>query len=192
MRICIYGASSNMVSDKYIVPAKSLCEKLAKRGHSLVFGGGASGLMGAAARGFSDGGGKILGIAPDFFNVDGVLYDKCTEFLYTDTMRERKKLLEDNSDCFLVFPGGVGTFDEFFEILTLKQLGKHSKPIVMYNTGGFFDDINSFMKKLCSEKFMTEASLNLFKLISDDNELIDYIENYSSVDINIKDNKYMR
>lgn len=192
MRICIYGASSNQIPEEYITAGEILSKKLALRGHSLVFGGGAMGLMGAAARGFTEGGGDIVGVAPSFFKVDGVLYDKCTDFIYTDTMRERKKILEDNSDCFIVCPGGVGTLDEFFEILTLKQLGRHSKPIVMYNVCGFFDELFMFIKRICNEKFMKESSLDIFRLISDDEKLIDYIENYTSDEINIGDNKYLR
>jgi uncharacterized protein (TIGR00730 family) len=107
---------------------------LAQKGYTLVFGGGAQGLMGAAARGFKEMNGRIIGIAPTFFmNVDGVLYDQCSQFIYTETMRERKQLMEEHSDAFLVTPGGIGTFEEFFEILTLKQLGRHTKPILIYN-----------------------------------------------------------
>ena len=83
MNICIYGASSVKTSKEYVEATQRLGECLAKDGHSLVFGGGASGLMGAAARGFTAGGGKIIGVAPRFFDVDGILYDKCTEFIFT-------------------------------------------------------------------------------------------------------------
>ena len=93
MNICVYGASSNNIDKSYITAMENLGVEMAKRGHTLVFGGGANGLMGAVARGMTKGGGKIVGISPKFFDVDGVLYDKCTEFIYTETMRERKQLL---------------------------------------------------------------------------------------------------
>ena len=109
----------------------------------LVFGGGAQGMMGAAARGVRDGGGSIIGVAPDFFDVDGVLFPDCTEFIYTKTMRERKQILEDSSDAFIITPGGFGTLDEFFEILTLKQLERHNKAIVVLNVAGYYDNISS-------------------------------------------------
>ncbi len=92
----------------------NLGKKLAERGHTLVlFGAGARGLMGAAARGASAGNGEIVGVAPTFFNVDGIIYGKCTELIRTETMRERKQIMEDRSDAFIMVPGGIGTFEEF-------------------------------------------------------------------------------
>ncbi len=179
MNICIYGASSDMIDISYLDLAESLGAKLAKRGHGLVFGGGASGVMGASARGFASEGGYILGIAPRLFDADGVLYDNCTEFIYTETMSERKMLLAERADCYIAAPGGIGTFDEFFEILTLKQLGRHNKPIVLYNINGYYDAIDELMKNAWREKFLTEETLKLYKIISNDEELITYIENYA-------------
>ena len=95
MNICVYGASSDLIDKEFINQGEILGEKMADRGHSLVFGGGAHGLMGAVARGVSRGNGNIIGIAPSFFNVDGVLYDKCSDFIYTETMRERKQTMEN-------------------------------------------------------------------------------------------------
>ncbi len=191
MNICIYGASSNIISGEYIAAVESLGKKLAQKGHGLVFGGGASGLMGAAARGFTSGGGSILGIAPRFFDADGILYDKCTEFIYTETMRERKKLLEDKSDVFIVTPGGVGTFDEFFEIITLKQLGRHQKAVVIFNVNGYFDELQSLMQKAFKEDMLSEKTLSLYKITDDEDELIEYLESYKGETVSIKDTKYI-
>ena len=191
MNICIYGASSNIISGEYIAAVESLGKKLAQKGHGLVFGGGASGLMGAAARGFSLGKGKILGIAPRFFDVDGILYDKCTEFIYTDTMRERKKLLEDKSDSFIVTPGGVGTFDEFFEIITLKQLGRHQKAVVIFNVNGYFDELIALMQKAFKEDMLAEKTLSLYKITDSENEIIEYLESYKGEILSIKDTKHI-
>ena len=119
MNICIYGASSNEIDNIYIKYTEHLGQVMGKRGHNLVFGGGAKGLMGAAARGVVKGGGNVIGIAPSFFNVDGVLFEECSEFIYTDTMRERKLAMEEKSDAFIATPGGIGTFDELFEIKTV-------------------------------------------------------------------------
>ncbi len=191
MKICIYGASSNIISDEYIKAVESLGRFLGEHGHGLVFGGGAFGLMGAAARGFSESGGEIIGVAPRFFDADGVLYDKCTQFIYTDTMRERKQILEDQSDAFIVTPGGVGTFDEFFEILTLKQLGRHSKPIVIFNVNGYFDELKKLMDKAFNEKMLSEKSLLLYKITDSAKEALDYLENYNEKACEIKDTKYI-
>ena len=122
MNVCLYGASSTQIADSYITATEKLGEALAAAGHSLVYGAGGSGLMGAVARGMTRGNGTIIGVVPSFFKVDGILYDGCTEVVFTDTMRERKQIMEERSDAFVVAPGGIGTYEEFFEIYTLKQL----------------------------------------------------------------------
>ena len=98
MRICVYGAASPTIDKKYIELVEKMGQKMANRGHSLVFGGGGNGLMGAAARGMTANGGYIIGIVPKFLNADGVIYDKCDELHFTDDMRSRKLLLEDEFD----------------------------------------------------------------------------------------------
>ncbi len=178
MNICIYGASSNKIDPSFITKSEELGEILASRGHSLVFGGGTNGLMGAVARGFSKANGKITGIAPSFFNVDGVLYDKCDEFIYPETMRKRKEIMENLSDAFVVTPGGVGTFDEFFEILTLKQLGQHSKPIAIFNINGYFNSLIETLNYAVTTDFMDKRTTDLCPVFEDAHSLADYIENY--------------
>lgn len=178
MNICLYGASSSAIDRSYIEGAETVGELIAKRGHTLVFGGGAQGVMGAAARGAARFGGRIIGVAPSFFNVDGVLYEHCTELIYTDTMRERKQKMEELADAFLVMPGGVGTFEEFFEIFTLKQIGRHSKAIVMFNQNGYYDAVSALFEKAIEERFMTEKCRFLSELFTDPDEMIDFIERY--------------
>ena len=177
MNICIYGAASKVIDHKYIKITEELGEKLAMRGHGLIFGGGANGLMGAAARGFTRGGAdRIVCIAPGFFNVDGVLYDKCTEYLHPETMRERKKLLEEYSDVFVITPGGIGTLDEFFEIITLRSLGRHTKPVVIFNAHHFYDSLMNMLKEYERLGFMKNPE-ELFYMTDSIPELIEYIEN---------------
>ncbi len=192
MNICIYGASSEEIDKSYLESAERLGAKLARKGHGLVFGGGATGIMGASARGFASEGGYILGISPKLFDVDGVLYNGCTDFIYTETMSERKMLLAEKSDCYIAAPGGIGTFDEFFEILTLKQLGRHNKPIVLYNINGYYDAIAALMDNACKGKFLTEETIKLYRIISDDDELIDYIENYNEELRSVSDTKFIQ
>ena len=189
MNVCIYGASSNAIDKIFLDTAYSLSASLAKRGHTLVFGGGANGVMGATARGANDNGGKMIGVAPTFFTVDGVLYDNCTEFIYTETMRERKKILEDKSDAFIIAAGGIGTMDEFFEILTLKQLEQHDKPIVIYNVNGFYDDLLAMLQKTADKNFMKHKSLELYSVFDNEDDIIDYIENYKPQDFDIRELK---
>ena len=176
MKLCLYGASSNLINKKYIEATEKLGEELAKRGHTLVFGGGANGLMGAAARGVTKVGGEIIGISPKFFDVDGVLYDKCTEFIYTETMQERNHLLVTKSDGFIVMPGGPGTFDELFETLSLRQLGIHNKPIAIFNIDGYFDPLGQMLKNAYDGNFMTEEILELCPLFNNETDLLKYLE----------------
>ena len=185
MNICVYGASSNEIDKRFLDATYLLGKEIGKRGHNLVFGGGASGVMGASARGTRAENGGIYGISPEFFNVDGVLYQECTELIYTDTMRERKRILSEMSDGFVIAPGGVGTLDEFFEVLTLKQLERHNKPIVVLNVLGFFDDMLKMLEKMAEMNFMKTQTVKLFKVTEDISEAISYIENYDEEQVEI-------
>ena len=178
MKICVYGASSNKIDKRYIEATEELGEKMAKRSHELVYGAGSNGLMGAVARGMTKGGGKIIGIVPSFFNVDGVLYEKCDEIIYTETMRERKQIMEQEADAVVMVAGGLGTFDEFFEILTLKQLARHSKPIAILNTLGYYDKLLQFLEHTAEEGFVRKDYVEMLKIFDNADALIDYLENY--------------
>jgi len=178
MDICIYGASSSELEKTYYDAAEALGRELARRRHGLVFGGGANGLMGAAARGAAAEGGKILGIAPKFFDEPGILFDGCTEFIYTDTMRERKQLMEDRSDAVVVLPGGIGTYEEFFEMLTLKQLGQSAKAIAILNTNGYYGPMEALLRHTAEQKFMSGRCMELFRVVDAPAAALDYIESY--------------
>ena len=188
MKICIYGAASSLIDEKFIKTGEELGRKMVERGHSLVFGGGRSGMMGAPARGVHEKGGHILGIAPAFFeeNNPEVSFEHCTEFIHTESMRERKRLLEESADAFIVSPGGIGTFDEFFEILTLKQLGRHNKAIVIFNIDGYYDAMLKMMEVCIEQQFITRDCVDLYKVTSTIEETLDYIENYDPTDIDLR------
>lgn len=191
MRICVYGAASPAIDKKYITAAENMGEILANRGHDLVFGAGCNGLMGAAARGFRKGSAHIIGVIPKFFENEGVeaIYDFCDELIMTYTMRERKQIMEDNADAFIVVPGGIGTYEEFFEILTLKQLCRHKKPIAVYNLFGFYDEINSAMMSAINKKFIKDNCRELYFISDNLDEIIKYMENPSENSYGIKDFK---
>lgn len=192
MNICLYGASSADTDQKYILAVEQLGEAMARRRHALVFGGGASGLMGAAARGVHKEGGDIIGVAPGFFNVDGVLFEHCTERIITQGMRDRKQTMEDRSDAFIAAPGGIGTFEEFFEILTLKQLGRHQKPIVIYNIFGYYDALINMIDNAISQSFVKEKCKELYAVCSSPDEALDYIENYKGVERDVSEYKSIK
>ena len=178
MRICVFGAASPTIDPEYIEKVEALGREMAKRGHSLVFGAGANGLMGAAARGVHQGGGRVLGVIPKFFDEESVeaIYDKCDELIFTETMRQRKETMENNADAFIVAPGGIGTFEEHFEILTSKQLCRHNKPIALYNVKGYYDELEAVMQQAMKKNFIRENCADLYLLTDDLEALFAYIE----------------
>ena len=185
MNICIYGSASNEIDKKYIEQTELLSKTLAKRGHSLVFGGGANGLMGAAARGFHSENAKIVGVVPKFFNVDGLLFENCDEMIRTDTMRQRKQIMDDRAEAFITTPGGIGTFEEFFEIITLKQLGQSKKPLVLFNIDGYFDPLRAMLENCVKGNFMPQATIDMCFFCDSIDEIVNYIENYTPEEFNI-------
>ena len=187
MKICVYGAASSEIDKSFVEAGEELGRKMVERGHSLVFGGGRNGMMGATARGVAEKGGSILGISPAFFEENNaeISFKGATEFIHTETMRERKKLLDESSDAFIISPGGIGTFDEFFEILTLKQLGRHNKAIAIYNINGYFDPMLEMMQVSVDKKFITEDCRDLYKVTHSVEETLDYVEQYDPTDIDL-------
>lgn len=179
MKICVFGAASNEIDKSYIDTVETMGEILAQRGHSLVFGAGGHGLMGAAARGANKGGAKIYGVIPKFFKDEEVelIFDKCDELIYTETMAQRKAKMEDIAEAFIIVPGGIGTFEEFFEVLTLKQLGRHTKPIVIYDINGYYEKLIDFMEVSENEHFIREKLNLIYGYAKTAEEVFDYIEN---------------
>ena len=187
MKIAVYGAASSLIDESYKEAGRELGRKIVERGHGLVFGGGANGMMGASAQGAYEKGGYILGVVPEFFREANaeISFKKCSEYIYTENMRERKLKMEQNSDAFIIAPGGIGTFDEFFEILTLKQLGRHNKAIAIYNINGFYNEFADALYKMVQEEFITNDCAELCKVFTDVDEMLDYIENYDPTDIDL-------
>lgn len=187
MKFAVYGAASSLIDESYINAGKDLGRKMVDKGLGLVFGGGANGMMGAVAEGVYEKNGYILGVIPEFFKEAGseISFKNCTDYIYTDTMRERKRNMEEHCDGFIITPGGIGTLDEFFEILTLKQLGRHNKPIVLYNINGFYDELEDMLEKSIDQKFITQDCKDLYKVINDVDELLEYMINYDQKDIDL-------
>lgn len=175
MKICVYGSASDEIAKEYLLAGESLGLSMARRGHTVVFGGGGRGLMGAVARGAHAGGGKIVGVAPTFFP-DGAFSPHCTAFHSTVTMRERKQLMEELSDAFIVTPGGIGTLEEFFEIFTLRHLGRTDKRIALLNTDGFFDPLLSLLKHMEKKAFLPTGDLGLLFVSEDPERILDLLE----------------
>ncbi len=191
MRICIYGAASPTIDKNYMTETEKMGEALAKKGHNLVFGAGANGLMGAAALGFKKAGGHIIGVIPKFFKNENVeeIFSHCDELIMPDTMRERKQIMEDKAEAFIVVPGGIGTYEEFFEILTLKQLCRHKKPIALYNLFGYYNELNATMMSAINKEFIKDNCKELYFISDNLDEIIKYIESPSQKDYTIKNFK---
>ena len=176
MNICLFGAASALIDTEYMKAVEELGEMMAKKGHTMIYGGGATGLMGAAAGMSRVPGRKIIGIAPKFFNTEGILYKQCSEMIFTETMRERKALMEEKADVFLMVPGGTGTFEEFFEVLTLNQLGQMHKPIAVYNINGYFNDLYELLEHMVKTGFTQREVLDMFKFYENAEEMLSDLE----------------
>lgn len=181
MNICVFGASSEAIDPKYIEAGERLGKSMESKGHSLVFGGGATGLMGAVVRGITEKGGTSIGVAPTFFDKPGVLFEKCTEFYFTETMRERKELMDQKSEAFIMTPGGIGTMEEFFEIFTLRQLRRHDKPIGILNTGGYYDELIQMLIHTAEQGFMEMKCMDTLCVSDDPEELLAMVERQKSL-----------
>lgn len=175
MNICVFGAASDKLDAAYFTLAENLGRAMARRGHRLVFGGGATGLMGAAARGLLAEGGSYTGVAPRFFDIPGVLVEQ-GEMIFTETMAERKTIMRDNADAFIVLPGGIGTFEEFLETLTLRQLGRHEKPIALLETLGYYEPMEAMLQHTVGSGFMGEECLRMYRLFDKVEPCLDYLE----------------
>ena len=176
MNITLYGAASERIDREYMEGVEALGREMARRGHAMVFGAGSTGLMGAAARGMHEMGGRIIGITPHFMHKLEPVSELCTELVATETMAERKTLMEDKADAFVIVPGGVGTFDEFFQILTLRVLGRHEKPIILYNIKGFWNGMLTVIKECVDKGFVAPEALADFCLCDTPEEVFDVLE----------------
>ena len=176
MNITLYGAASEAVDNVYKERVYELGREMAVRGHTMVYGAGAHGLMGAAARGLHDNGGRIIGITPHFMYDYEPIYEDCTELIDTNTLSERKDKMENLADAFVIVPGGIGTFDEFFQILTLKKLGRHNKPIVLFNVNGFWDNMLSVVGADIFKGFIGHDVASCFCVRESPKSVIDTLE----------------
>ena len=156
---------------------------LASRSIEVVFGGGKIGIMGAVADGALSEGGVVTGVIPKFLRTKEVTHYGVTNLHVVDTMHERKMLMHRLSQGVMALPGGYGTLDELFEILTWGQLGMHEYPIGLLNVNGYFDHLVSFVNHMCNEGFLNTTVRDLILVDDDTNRLIDRMMNYQAPDI---------
>ena len=165
--LCVFCGSSTRVDPSFLGLARDLGAAIARRGHVLVWGGGSVGLMGALGRSAQEQGGRVVGIIPAFMADTEVAYRQADELVVTADMRQRKTLMEQRSDAFIVLPGGIGTLEEMFEILTLRLLRQHSKPLVILNHAGFYDGLLAFLDHLYATRFNREQSRQHYAVVGD-------------------------
>ncbi len=186
MDICVFCASSDDIAQEYFEVAKALGQEIGKRGHNLVYGGSDSGLMGTVARAVRQSGGAIIGVVPRRIAENYVTYDDADEFILTETMAERKAVMEERADAFVVMPGGFGTLEELFEVLTLKQLRYIDSAIVLLNTNEFYHPLLNMFDHLFDTGFAYPIYRQLYVTQDTPLEAIDYIETYTPPQIPAK------
>ena len=165
--ICVYCSSSDMVAPEYFAAAEELGAAIGRRGHTLVYGGTNVGLMGACAKAAQQQGAKVIGIIPSFIAERGLAYDRADELIVTDDMRQRKALMEERSDAFVALPGGFGTLEEMFEIITLKQLHRHNKAIVFLNALGYYGPLAAALDHMYAAQFAQQAYRQMYSFAAD-------------------------
>ncbi|ALG84133.1 TIGR00730 family Rossman fold protein [Gordonia phthalatica] len=174
--ICVYCASGPVDQD-YLDLAAATGTAIADAGLTLVTGGGNVSMMGAVVRAAREAGGRTIGIIPEHLMKKEVADLDSTELIVTDTMRERKRLMEEMADGFITLPGGIGTFEELFETWTGGYLGEHRKPIVLLNHGGFYDPLLVWLDDLRSRGFVAQAALDKLEVCDTVGDSIAYLTN---------------
>jgi hypothetical protein len=175
-RVCVFCGSSVGVHPKYRAEAKSLGQRLAVGGWGLVYGGTSIGLMGATADAALVGGTEVIGVLPQALQDREIAHRGLTKLHLVGSMHERKALMASLSDAFIALPGGYGTLDEFFEIVTWAQLNIHSKPCVLINTDGYYDFLLRFLDHAVRQDFVRPANLRLVHVARDSAEALQWIE----------------
>lgn len=178
--IALFCGSSAGNNPLYAQLASEFGKRCAQLGITLYYGGGCIGLMGEVAKAAMENGGKVIGVAPDFFKKGPVLAEDITQMIYVKTMGERKQLMETNADAFVGFPGGYGTMDEIFEIATDAQLGMHSKPVAIFNPNGFYDLLIAQLKHFRDEGFLRPFHHDLIIVADTLDKLFEGLDDYEN------------
>lgn len=174
--IAVYCASSSEVEKKYLDSAASFGRRMGKEGYNIVYGGYNKGIMNEVAYGTKVNGGKVYSVVPDIFDTDEMNAGYSDKIYHVPTMSARKATMEELADILVILPGGIGTFDEFFEAIVLKSLGELSKPIYVYNFEGFYDKLIEFLDDLHNKKFISDSNMNLFKVFTNEDEFFNDIK----------------
>lgn len=186
MNICVFSSSSNAIPKVYFEEARKLGKLIGEQGHTLVNGGANVGLMEAVTIAASKAGGKTIGIIPERLIKRSLVSSSSHEVISTKDMQERKAKMREISDAFIALPGGFGTLEEILEVITLRQLAYHSKPVVFVNTNNFYSFLFKQFEQAYKEKFAKEVYRELYFSTGNIEDALGYIANYKPVELDLK------
>jgi uncharacterized protein (TIGR00730 family) len=183
--ICVFCSSSDALEQKFYLEAEKLAALFLKENYQLIYGGARVGMMGSMARSIIEGSGKVIGVIPELiYNKNIALMS--AELIVTQDMKSRKAKMAELADAFIAMPGGFGTLEELSEVITLKQLEYHKKPIVIMNTGKFYDKLLEFFEVFYLNNFAKSDYKKLYHVANSADEAVDYIKNYQPAQIESK------
>jgi uncharacterized protein (TIGR00730 family) len=161
--LCVYCGSRPGLDPQFADMARTVGQWIGRHGGQLVYGGGKAGLMGIVAEAALQAGGRVVGIIPKaLVEKEWALHD-CTELHIVDTMHDRKRMMAERADAFVALPGGIGTFEELFEVWTWRQLGYHDKPVGILNSGGYYDGLLAFLAATVQQQFLSDWQMSLIQ-----------------------------
>jgi uncharacterized protein (TIGR00730 family) len=181
--LCVYCGSARGRSPRYIAAAKELGEAMAERQIRLIYGGARIGMMGEVANAVMSNGGEVTGVIPEHLQTTEVGHSGITELKVVESMHVRKKLMFDLSDGFAVLPGGFGTLDELFEIITWRMLKLHDKPVVVLNIDGYWDAFQALIDQVIGQGFAREDSRQYFSVVNSVGRMFDLLEQPADIQV---------
>lgn len=179
-RITVFCGSSSGSEPEYVTQANALGQALAENNIELVYGGAKIGLMGAVADGTLQAGGKVIGVIPQFLKSKEVAHDGLTELITVSSMHERKTKMNELCDAVIALPGGFGTLEELFEMLTWAQLGLHQKPIALFNISGFYDDLIALLENMVAKNLLKKTNREMLLVSNTNPDLLTQLKTYKA------------
>ena len=164
--LCVYCSSSKRLDEKYYSAAAEVGAAMVAKGWGLVYGGGNVGMMHSVAHSAKGAGGYVVGVIPDFMKDRELAYLEADELITVASMRERKRVMEERASAFLALPGGIGTLEELAEIMTLRYINRLDKPVVVFNQGGYYDDLLRFFERMARERFKSSGLTDIIRVAS--------------------------
>ena len=182
MKICVYCSSSEKVNPLYLETASKLGKMIAEKGYTLVYGGANVGAMKRIASKCKEFGGRVVGVIPKVIHEKGLAFEDADELIITENMRERKAMMENLSDAFIVLPGGFGTMEEFFEIFVSKQLGTNRSALIICNINDFYKPLEELFNHFYNEKFANENTSKLYTMVDNLEDAFEYLKTYKPLE----------